>query len=134
MATNGLSVLIGESEVIIALDMQQQLLSLGYEVVIRSGTPTDIVSLARELKPDVIVLDLTIGGDTHGVKVASDIHAIDDIPIVFLTTYEVYIQEVEDVLPRPYRYLIKPFSPARLHATIQELLSSEGSARSGNLP
>ena len=100
-AKGAAAVLIGESESIIAVDLQQQLEALGYSVVVRSGTPTEVVTVARSLKPDVIVLDLHIGGDDNGTKVANDIHAIAKIPIVFLTTYEVYIREVEDVLPRP---------------------------------
>jgi two-component system, response regulator PdtaR len=122
MATKELTVLIGEDEGIIALDVQRQLQTLGYEVVIRSGTPVEIVMMAKEVRPDVIVLDLNITGDMHGVQVARDIHAIANIPIVFVTALTADIVEKQSGLPAPYRYLIKPFRIEDLHAAIHELL------------
>src|SRR3954452_1363867 len=122
MATNDFTVLIGEDEAIIALDMQRQLQALGYEVVIRSGTPAEIVTLAKDLKPDVIVLDLNITGDMLGAGVARDINAIANISIVFVAAFPEDIFQTASELPTPYRYVIKPFRIDPLHAAIQELL------------
>ncbi len=86
-------ILIGEDDGIVALDLQNQLGQLGYQVEGRTGTPHDMVLLATDLKPDVIVLDFNIDGDTHGLETAKRIHQIAEIPIVFVTTYATDVRE-----------------------------------------
>jgi CheY-like chemotaxis protein len=123
MRTSGVLILIGEDEAIVASDMQTQLRRLGYQVAIRSGSPAEIVKLAKELKPDVILLDLNIDGDMHGLEVAREIHTFANVPIVFLAAFEAEVLENEGAIPRPYRYVAKPFVLAYVHAAIQELLA-----------
>jgi hypothetical protein len=59
--------LIGEDDHIVSLDMQRQVGALGFQVDLLAGTPRDVVFLARELLPDVIVRTST----SRGMKTAS---------------------------------------------------------------
>ncbi len=123
MPESGASILIGEDDGIIALDIQEQLRGLGYCVNIRAGTPREVVYLARETKPDLLVLDMNIKGDMRGLEVAREIHEIANIPIVFVSAYGADVVENDEVIPRPYRYVTKPFVFSELHAAIEDLLA-----------
>jgi len=116
---DSLSVLIVEDERIIALDLKQQLVMLGYQVcqVVASGVRA--IECALQYKPDVILMDIHLEGAMDGIDAACHIHAELNSPVIFLTAY------AEDATLRrakaafPYGYLVKPVAPRELNATIQ---------------
>ena len=85
-AMSQVRVLIADDEPIIRLDLRQMLESLGYEVVGEAGDGKAAVELARELKPDVCILDVKM-------PVMDGIEAVDIIteeniaPTILLTAY-----------------------------------------------
>ena len=117
--------MIGEDDQIVALDMQRQLRALGFQVDILAGTPREVVFLARELAPDVIVLDFNIKGDENGVKVAQEIYNVTNIPIVFLSAYASDVTKHDMEIPLPFRYVAKPFALHLLQQAIKELVPSD---------
>lgn len=119
-----ISILIGEDDEVVALDMQQQRCRIGYKVEIRAGTPNQVVFWATERKPSLIVLDLNIKGDLNGIALARQLHSIVKIPIVFVSAYAKDVVENDPAIPRPYRYITKPFVLSELHAAIQDLLTN----------
>ncbi len=122
MAPRDIRVLIGEDDGIVSLDMATRLSRMGYAVQGPAETPEQVVVLTAELRPDVIVLDLNIQGDMHGLEVAREIHQIANIPIVFVSAYSKDVLDNVPVIPTPYRYVVKPFVLSELHAAIQDLL------------
>jgi DNA-binding response OmpR family regulator len=106
--------------------MQQQLRAVGFQVDILAGSPREVVVLARDLMPDVIVLDFNIKGDANGVKVAQQIYNVARIPIVFLSAYARDVEEHDSAIPPlPFRYITKPFNFGELHQAIYELVALE---------
>ena len=101
---------MGEDDGVVALDRQAQLCRLGYEATIRAGTPDEVVTFAKESQPDLIILDLNINGDMHGLGVAKRVHEIARIPIIFVSAFAQDVWENEPDMPKPYRYVTKPFS------------------------
>lgn len=118
----GIRLLIGEDDRIISADMSNQLSKLGYQVKVQAGTADDVVRLARELLPDLIILDLNIHGDTYGIEVAQQVRSIAMIPIVFVSAFASDMQERASVIPKPYRFVTKPFILQELELAIKELL------------
>ena len=91
---------------------------------ILAESPREVVYRARELMPDVIVLDFNIGGDDNGVKVAEQIYKVANIPIVFLSAYASDIEKHDRAIPPlPFRYVTKPFNFGLLHQAINELVT-----------
>src|SRR4051812_10595559 len=113
---------MGEDDGVVALDRQAQLRRLGYKAPIRAGTPEEVLTFVKESQPDVIILDLNMNGATHGLDVAKEVQEIANIPIVFLSAFAQDVWENEPDMPKPYRYVTKPFSLPALHAVIRELL------------
>ncbi|MGQ5522087.1 two-component system response regulator [Chitinimonas sp. PSY-7] len=116
---NPIQVLIVEDERIIALDLKQNLLSLGYEVCQTATTGLMAIQYAIELRPDIVLMDINLEGDMDGIEAAKQIHNEVNIPIVFLTAFaeDATLQRASAALP--YGYLIKPVSSRELNATLK---------------
>ncbi|MDX9897589.1 MAG: EAL domain-containing protein [Spirochaetia bacterium] len=115
---NNERILIVEDEKIIAIDLQRRLERFGYSVVGMAGEGHEAVSLALELNPDIILMDIMLGGGMDGVEAAKTIKNVKDIPFIFLTAYtdEKTLERAKEV--QPYGYILKPFKERELYTTI----------------
>jgi AmiR/NasT family two-component response regulator len=115
---SNMKVLIADDEPIIRLDLKQMLESLGYDVIGEAGDGKEAVSMAREFKPDVCILDVKM-------PVMDGIEAVDIIteeniaPTILLTAYS-----DKELIERAkaagvFAYLVKPFKPSDLSPTIE---------------
>jgi two-component sensor histidine kinase/CheY-like chemotaxis protein len=115
-------VMLVEDERIVAMNLRQQLLKLGYRVPAVAASGADALRQIEAFRPDVILMDIHIEGDMDGISTAAAIPGEYQIPVIYLTAYS---EEATLALARttkPYGYLIKPFSERELHATIQMTL------------
>lgn len=111
-------ILIADDEPIIRLDLRQMLESLGYEVIAEAGDGKEAVDLARELKPDLCILDVKM-------PIMDGIEAVDLItdeniaPTILLTAYS--DRELIDRAKAAgvFAYLVKPFKPSDLSPAIE---------------
>ncbi len=111
-------VLIVEDEKIIALDLQRRLEKFGYSVVALASTATEAVEAALEYLPDIVLMDIMLGGDRDGVDAAIEIKDQYNVPIVFLTAYadERTVERAKKA--EPVGYVLKPFKERELQTTI----------------
>jgi len=111
--------MIVEDERIFARDLQQQLRSLGYDSSASAASGEDAIALARQRKPDVVLMDVRIKGAMDGVATAERIRAMHDVPVIFLTAHADDTTLGRAKNTRPYGYLLKPIKPAELKTTIE---------------
>jgi CheY-like chemotaxis protein len=78
-------ILIVEDETIVALDLQNSLKLLGYNVVGTASSGADAIAKAEKMQPDLVLMDIILNGDMDGVQAAETIHSMLDVPVVFLT-------------------------------------------------
>jgi CheY-like chemotaxis protein len=86
----------------------------------------EAVELARELEPDLVVLDVMLPG-TSGLDVLAILRenpATGTIPVVVITAWTHAQQEVLDA--GADRFVSKPFDPDELKAIVEELLAGRG--------
>ena len=79
-------VLVAEDEALIRLDLVELLTAEGYEVVAEAGDGEEALRLARELEPDLVVMDVKMpkmDGITAATAIAEDRIA----PVVMLTAF-----------------------------------------------
>lgn len=115
-------VLVVEDEGIIAMDIRRQLEDFGYQVVATAFSGGQAITLAEQHKPDLVLMDIVLKGDMDGINAA---HAISDslhIPVIFLTAYSDPATLRRAQSTGAYGYLIKPFRPDELHASIEVAL------------
>ena len=115
-------ILIVEDESLIALDVSRRLTKLGFEVCGIVATGEQAVTLAAELKPDLMLMDIFLRGPIDGIVAAAVIRERHDLPIVFLTA-----NSDEKTLNRakfayPASYLLKPFKERELQITVEMAL------------
>jgi two-component system, cell cycle sensor histidine kinase and response regulator CckA len=115
-------VVVVEDERIVALHMQHQLASLGYEVAATVASGEAALKQIIQLRPDIVLMDIHIEGDMDGIETAARIPAELGIPIIYLTAYSEETTLERARATNPYGYLLKPYSDRELHATIQMAL------------
>ena len=111
-------ILIVEDERIISLDLNRRLARAGYQVVDTVSTGPEAIETAERLRPDLILMDVRLGGDMDGVDAATEIRRRISIPVIFLTAYadEETIQRAKAA--EPFGYVLKPFKERELYTTI----------------
>jgi signal transduction histidine kinase len=114
--------LVVDDERIVTRDLEEGLAQLGYEVVGTASSGVEAISKAKELHPDVILMDIMMPGEKNGITAAEEIKAEMDIPVVFLTAYADM-----DILEQakgatPFGYIVKPFQAPQLRASIEMAL------------
>ncbi len=115
-------VLVVEDERIVALNLKQRLVRLGYDVPELAVSAEQAMKAVRDHQPDVVLMDIHIEGDLDGIEAAQLIRKERPTPVIYLTAYseESTLSRARDT--GPYGYLLKPFSERELHATIQMAL------------
>jgi len=115
----GEKILIVEDESIIALHIEDSLKSLGYAIAGISYSGSEAIRMAEESHPDLILMDIMLGGKVDGIRASEQIRTRLDIPVVYLTAYsdESTLQRAKAT--EPFGYLLKPFKERELSVAIQ---------------
>jgi len=111
-------VVIAEDEAIIRLDLKESLEEEGYEVVGEAGRGDQAIELARELRPDLAILDIKMPG-VDGLTAARTIAAERICAVLMLTAFSQreIIEEARDA--GALAYLVKPFQKNDLIPAIE---------------
>jgi AmiR/NasT family two-component response regulator len=111
-------ILVVEDEFITASDIQSTLTRMGFEVPGIADTGEDAVRMAGELKPDAILMDITLKGKMNGITAASIIRERYGVPVIYLTGQSDDATITRALESEPFGYIIKPFEERTLKATI----------------
>ncbi|MGZ3775521.1 MAG: hybrid sensor histidine kinase/response regulator [Pseudobdellovibrionaceae bacterium] len=116
-------ILIVEDESIVAKDLELTLRHLGYDVVGNCDNGADAHSVALKTKPDLVLMDVFIKGETDGIDTASWIKKDLNVPVVYLTAFsdERTLQRAKET--KPHGYLTKPFDEKDLYITVEMVLN-----------
>jgi len=77
--------LIVDDEFLIALDLESSMRELGFNVC--TVASNDAIELAKSNRPDVVVMDVYLGGTRAGIEAARWLREVCGVPIVFVTAY-----------------------------------------------
>lgn len=116
--TEGLSVLVVEDEVVVALAVKQTVEGLGHHVCGMAATEADAVSLARAARPDVALMDVRLAGPVDGIEAARRLRAAFGIRSIFLSGYADHATMSRVTATYPLGVVHKPFSTAQLKVAL----------------
>jgi DNA-binding response OmpR family regulator len=113
-------VLVVDDERALAQMVSTYVTRAGYAVS-QAHTGPDALTMARELNPDVIVLDLGLPG-LDGIEVCRQVRLFSDCYILILTARGDEVDRVIGLSVGADDYITKPFSARELVARIQAVL------------
>lgn len=115
-------ILIVEDEAVIAMRLQQILSAMGYHTFGISYSSEDAIKKARDLKPDLVLMDIMIPGELDGIDAAKIMRSELDIPVIFLTAFsdDKTIRRARHA--EPFGYILKPFQDRELFAAVEVAL------------
>lgn len=119
MTDSGKRVLIVEDMALIGLDLASTLESYGYRPVGPFPSEDKALAALSEDPPDLAVLDINLGEDSHSGGVADRLTQLG-VPFVFITGYTAGRAALLDRYNRAPR-LTKPCSPGDLAAALDRL-------------
>jgi response regulator NasT len=114
----GIRVLVAEDEALIRLDLKEMLIEEGFDVVAEVSDGATAVRLARELRPDLAILDLKMPV-MDGIQAAEAITSERLSAVLILTAFS-----QRDLIEKARRagamaYLVKPFQKHDLLPAIE---------------
>ena len=115
-------ILIADDESLILMDLREMLTNLGYLVVGEANDGRSAVNMARELRPDLVIMDVKMP-DMDGIEAAQVLTAEKIAPVLLLTAYS-----QQDLIDRAKEagvvgYLVKPFRESNLAPAVEITLS-----------
>jgi diguanylate cyclase (GGDEF)-like protein len=118
----GASVLVVEDEVIIGQDIRRILLGFGYEVLAVAATGADALRAAEAHPPDLVLMDIKLGGPLDGIQTAARLREKHDLAVVYLTSHSDETTLARATATGPHGYLVKPFTDRELRTCIEIVL------------
>lgn len=119
-------ILVVEDESIVAKDIQNTLIRLGYDVPATASNATSALEKIEQYEPDLVFLDIKLKGDVDGIQIAEHIKNTRNIPVIFLTSFVDKATLDRAKVTEPYGYLVKPFNENDLNSTIEMALYKYG--------
>ncbi|AZK93579.1 MULTISPECIES: ANTAR domain-containing response regulator [Streptomyces] len=115
-------VVIAEDEALIRLDLKEMLEEEGYTVVGEAGDGQKAVDLAREHRPDLVILDVKMPV-LDGISAAEKIAGESIAPVLMLTAFSQreLVERARDA--GAMAYLVKPFSKSDVVPAIEMAVS-----------
>ena len=104
-----LRVLVADDESLRVMSLKGQLESIGHKVVAEAANGKEAVNLARELKPDLAILDIRMP-EMDGIEAAQTITQERPIPIILLTAFSEKELAERAANANVAAYLMKPVS------------------------
>ncbi len=124
VATN---VLIIEDELLIAMDLETIVGSLGHTVQEVATTKTEALAAVKRQKPGLILADVKLADGSSGLDAVREIVSESEVPIIFITAYPEKVLTGER--PEPTFLISKPFQRETEMAIISQALFFDTKAR-----
>ena len=116
------NLLIVEDSNIVAADIAQSLVQMGYAVVGTVGSGERALVMADQHRPDLVLMDIHLQGGMDGIEVARVLRDKLRIPVVFLTAYGEDEMFQRAKLAGPFGYILKPFEDRELRIVVEMAL------------
>jgi two-component system, response regulator PdtaR len=115
--------LIVEDEPVVALDLEDAMVEMGFYVCGLAATQDRACSLAASEQPDVVLMDVCLEGGREGIEAARWLREACGAEVVFITghTGRATLERIHEQVPGA-PVLAKPVPHARLAEVVAALL------------
>ncbi|MEW6736293.1 MAG: response regulator [Acidobacteriota bacterium] len=114
-----LRIMIVEDEALIAEELQERMIRLGFKVVGAVDSAEEAIKIANQARPDLVLMDIRLKGKMDGIEAADYIYHHLDIPVVYITAHsdQATLQRAKPTAP--FGYVLKPFQEKDLLIAIE---------------
>ncbi|MGA7731639.1 MAG: response regulator [Chloroflexia bacterium] len=117
----GTRVVIADDDPIIRMDLREMLTDLNYQVVGEAADGRNVVALARDLRPELVIMDIRMP-EMDGIEAARVLTQETIAPVLLLTAYSEPELVQRATQAGVVGYLVKPFREAQLGPAIEVTL------------
>jgi len=79
------SVLIVEDDMLLSLVEERLIEKMGHKVAAKVGSGREAIDKAKELNPDIILMDIVLKGDIDGIEAMEEIRKHSKVPVIYLS-------------------------------------------------
>lgn len=113
-----MKILLVEDELLIAEDLRDYLVDLGYDVTGIAITLDECLSMITKNRPDLVLLDISLRGNGNGLDAAKQLEILN-IPFAFLTASTDHKTVATAVTLNPFAFISKPFNKQDISVALQ---------------
>lgn len=113
-------IMIIEDDIVIQTELKKLLIGNGYDVCAISDFANPI-SHIKAYKPHLILLDIKLP-NVSGFSICSEIRGFSNVPIIFVTSCDTDMDELNSIMLGGDAFISKPYNTAILLAKIASLL------------
>ena len=113
------NILIVDDDRTTASIMQLHLRNFGYHVAGIASSAKEAITIARDMEPDLVLMDIRLGEGADGIDAALAISKHMDVPIVFVTAHSDSKTLRRAKIVNPVGFINKPLRESDLKTTIE---------------
>ncbi len=116
------NILIVEDDKPSGLILKKLLDKSGYNVINVVESGEEAINSLQTVKPELILMDISLAGDIDGIETAERIYQEHNIPFIYITagTDDTTFERAKKSLP--FNYIVKPFNSKMLNSAIKMAL------------
>ena len=119
------SILIVDDDRTTASIMQLHLNNFGYHVAGVASSAKEAIKIARDIEPDLVLMDIRLGEGADGIDAAMAISKYMDVPIIFVTAHSDSDTLRRAKIVNPVGFINKPLRESDLKTTIEFAISAK---------
>lgn len=104
------------------MDMQRLILDAGYEALGLAQDADEAVSIAAEMRPALVLMDIRLVGERDGIDAAVELYQRYGIRAIFVSAHIDTATRRRAEAAKPYALVDKPIDPDALMAAIKSAL------------
>lgn len=114
------TVMIVEDDLILNLLYESYLEKLGYDAEGELVYGKTAIEVAKKIKPDLILMDISLEGEIDGIEAMSEIRKFSDVPVIYITgnSDPYHVQRAKET--GYIDYLVKPIEFNDLKNSIEK--------------
>ncbi len=103
--------------------------NFGYELCGTADNGEEAIGIIRKTAPDIVFVDIVLGGSMNGVELARILNRDFHIPFIYITAYseEHLIEQV--IHTAPAAFILKPFKGEEIRVAVELILKRKGGKR-----
>ncbi|HKJ45951.1 MAG TPA: response regulator [Balneolales bacterium] len=119
-------ILIVDDDMLLSMVYERQIEKLGFEALDRIVDGETAISAAKDLKPDLILMDIVLKGNIDGVEVMKKIREFSEVPVIYITGNSDKFNAERAKETDYIDFLVKPITMNDLQKSVDKVLGSKG--------